>query len=170
MQSEKISSKKCKKNVKLNGKRPQLLFLRPTLSVRIAIRILHRWHTDSRCRVFTLCAVVFTMKRISVSAHKRTLAVVWTAMYGRYAMWMMCDLMEGENTNGVHLSAILANTAHVQGIRCLPKGSHLIHWKSAVVSHIALKWTPFAYQDSHCFTLRSELVLQFLFNELYLES
>ena len=27
-----------------------------------------------------------------------------------------------------------------------PKGSHLIHWTSAVFSHIALKWTPFAYR------------------------
>ena len=38
--------------------------------------------------------------------------------------------------------AIWENTAHVQKIRCLPKhakGSHLIHWTSAVFSHIALK-------------------------------
>ena len=41
--------------------------------------------------------------------------------------------------------AICDNTAHVQWIRCSPKGSHLIHWTSAVFSHIALKWTPFAY-------------------------
>ena len=33
----------------------------------------------------------------------------------------------------------------VQWIRCSPRGSHLIHWTSAVFSHIVLKWTPFAY-------------------------
>ena len=36
------------------------------------------------------------------------------------------------------------NTAHVQEIRCSPKGSHLIPWTSAVFSNTALKWTPFA--------------------------
>ena len=41
--------------------------------------------------------------------------------------------------------AICENTAHVQWIRCSPKGSHLIHWTSAVFSHAALKWTTFAY-------------------------
>ena len=35
--------------------------------------------------------------------------------------------------------AICKNTAHVQWIRCSPKGSHLIHWTSVVFSHIALK-------------------------------
>ena len=40
--------------------------------------------------------------------------------------------------------AICDNTAHVQWTRCSPKGSHLIHWTSAVFSHIALKWTTFA--------------------------
>ena len=38
--------------------------------------------------------------------------------------------------------AIWENTANVQWIRCSPKGSHLIHWTSAVFPHIALKWTP----------------------------
>ena len=42
--------------------------------------------------------------------------------------------------------AIWENTAHVQWIKCSPKGSHLIiHCTSAVFFHIALKWTPFAY-------------------------
>ena len=41
--------------------------------------------------------------------------------------------------------AIWENTAHVQGIRCSPKGSHLIPWTSAVFSHIALTRTPFVY-------------------------
>ena len=41
--------------------------------------------------------------------------------------------------------AIWENTAHVQWISCSPKGSHLIYWTSAVFSHIALKWTLFAY-------------------------
>ena len=41
--------------------------------------------------------------------------------------------------------AIWENTAHVQWISCSLKGSHLIHWTSAVFPHIAFKWTPFAY-------------------------
>ena len=41
--------------------------------------------------------------------------------------------------------AICGNTAHVQWIRCSAKGSHLIHWTSAVFSRITLKWTPYAY-------------------------
>ena len=40
--------------------------------------------------------------------------------------------------------AIWENTAHVLSIRCSAKGSHLIHWTSAVFLHIAFKWTPFA--------------------------
>ena len=53
-------------------------------------------------------------------------------------------------------SAICDNTAHVQWIRCSPKGSHLIHWTSAVFSHMALKWTPFAYhhQGMFCFSMQ----------------
>ena len=46
--------------------------------------------------------------------------------------------------------ATLKKTALVQWIRCSHKGSHLIHWTSAVFSHIALKWTPFAYILSYC--------------------
>ena len=52
-----------------------------------------------------------------------------------------------ENTNGVHFRAVWKNTAHVQGIRCSPKGSHLIPWTSAVFPNTALKWTPFAYHQ-----------------------
>ena len=50
-----------------------------------------------------------------------------------------------ENTNSVHFRAVWKNTTHVQGIRCSPKGSHLIPWTSVVFSNTALKWTPFAY-------------------------
>ena len=39
-----------------------------------------------------------------------------------------------ENTNGVHFRAVWKNTAHVQGIRCSPKGSHLIPWTNTVFS------------------------------------
>ena len=42
-------------------------------------------------------------------------------------------------TNGVHFRAVWENTAHVQGIRCSPKGSHLIPWTSAVFLNTALK-------------------------------
>ena len=45
--------------------------------------------------------------------------------------------------------AIWGNTALVHWIRCSPKGSHLIQWASAVFSHIALGWTPFAYHISY---------------------
>ena len=41
--------------------------------------------------------------------------------------------------------AICDNSAHVQWIKCSPKGSNLIHWTSALFFHIALEWTPFAY-------------------------
>ena len=51
-----------------------------------------------------------------------------------------------ENTNGVHFRAVWKNTAHIQGIRCSPEGSHLIPWTSAVFSNTALKWTPFVYR------------------------
>ena len=50
-----------------------------------------------------------------------------------------------ENTNSVYFHAVLKNTENVQGIRCLPKGSHLIPCTSAVFSNTALKWTPLAY-------------------------
>ena len=50
-----------------------------------------------------------------------------------------------ENTSGVHFRVVWKNTAHVQGIRFSPKGSHLIPWTIAVFSNTALKWTPFAY-------------------------
>ena len=43
---------------------------------------------------------------------------------------------------------ICGNTAHVQWIKCSPKGSHLIRWMRAVFSHITLKWTPFAYHTN----------------------
>ena len=58
-----------------------------------------------------------------------------------------CWTIVWENTNGVYFRAVWKNTAHFQGIRCSPKGSHLIPWTSAVFSYAALKWTPFAYRD-----------------------
>ena len=39
--------------------------------------------------------------------------------------------------NGVYVCAIWENTALVQRVRCEPLGEHLIHWTSAVFSHIA---------------------------------
>ena len=50
-----------------------------------------------------------------------------------------------ENKKGVHFRAVWKNTAHVQGIRCSPKGAHLISWTSAVFSNTVLKWALFAY-------------------------
>ena len=69
-------------------------------------------------------------------------AVVWTALYDNY---VMCDLIVWQNTNLVHFRAIWEYTTHVQWARCSPKGSHVIHWTSAVFSHIALKWATFAH-------------------------
>ena len=51
-----------------------------------------------------------------------------------YESYVMCDLSVWENIK----SAICEKTALVQWIRCSP-GSHLIHWASAVFSHITLK-------------------------------
>ena len=41
--------------------------------------------------------------------------------------------------NGVHLSAVLGNTALVQEIRCEPLGKHLIPWTCAVFFYTARK-------------------------------
>ena len=41
--------------------------------------------------------------------------------------------------NGVHLSAVLENTALVQGIRCETLGEHVIPWTCAVFSHTTQK-------------------------------
>ena len=59
----------------------------------------------------------------------------------RWKFWIVV----WENTNGVHFRAVWKNRAHVQGIRCSPKGSHLIPWTTAVFSNTTLKWTPLAY-------------------------
>ena len=50
--------------------------------------------------------------------------------------------------NGVHLSAVLENTALAQGIRCEPLGEHIIPWTCAVLYHTARKWTPFVYSHT----------------------
>ena len=72
----------------------------------------------------------------------RTLAVVeLQSMEIMEVMTWSCEKMQ----TLFIFRAIKQNTAHVQWIRCSPKGSHLINWASAVFSHIALKWTPFAY-------------------------
>ena len=59
----------------------------------------------------------------------------------RWKFWIVV----WENTNGVHFRAVWKNRAHVQRIRCSPKGSHLIPWTTAVFSNTTLKWTPLAY-------------------------
>ena len=70
---------------------------------------------------------------------------VLTEMYGNY---VMCDIIVRKNTNIVHFSCYMGNTAHVPRIKCSPKGSHLIHGTSAVFCYTALKWTPFAYRHN----------------------
>ena len=63
---------------------------------------------------------------------------------------MPCMTWLSEKIQTLHIfRVILENTAHVQRTRRSPKGSHLIHWTSAVFSHIALKWTQFANRLSH---------------------
>ena len=70
------------------------------------------------------------------------LMVVWHVgrLYTSLRRWKFWTIV-WENTNGVHFCAVWKNTAHVQGIRCSPKGSHLIPWTSAVFSNTALKCT-----------------------------
>ena len=73
----------------------------------------------------------------------RTLAVVWTALHCNYGMVVIV----WENINFVHFSCDMRKYSRglqTQWIRCSSKGSHLIHWTSAVFSHFALKLTPFA--------------------------
>ena len=48
-------------------------------------------------------------------------------------------MVEIRYVNGVHLSAVLENTALVQGIRWELLGEHLIPWTCAVFFHTALK-------------------------------
>ena len=74
---------------------------------------------------------------ISISPY-RTLAVAWTEIYGNY---VICDVIVWENTNVVHFLCDMGKYTTCP----MNKGSHLINWTSAVFSHIALKWTPFAY-------------------------
>ena len=89
----------------------------------------------------TLCIGFHYETYIGIGPY-RSLAVDWEQCLVGY---VMCDLIVWENTNVVHFSCdICENTAHVQWIRCSPKGSHLIHWTSAVFSHIPLKWTLYA--------------------------
>ena len=51
--------------------------------------------------ILTLCAVIFTMRRISVSAHIALCPIKWTVIYGSY---VICDGIVWENTNVVHFS------------------------------------------------------------------
>ena len=67
------------------------------------------------------------------------------SLYTSLSRWKFWTVV-WENTNCVHFRAVWKNTAHVQGIRCSPEGSHLIPWTSVVFSNSALKWTPFAYR------------------------
>ena len=127
-------------------------------------------------QILTLTGGVYTMRRISGSANTTlrctTCIHVACMLYSKWAGnaidWESAGLMVvchvgrlytylrhwkfrtivWENTNDVHFRAVWKNTAHVQGIRCSPKGSHLIPWTSAVFSNTARKWIPFAYLKS----------------------
>ena len=89
----------------------------------------------------TLCSDFHYETYIGINPY-RTLAVVkLQSMEVMEVMTWSCEKMQ----TFVHFSCDWENTAHVQWIRCSPKGSHLIPWTSAVFSYIALKWTPFAY-------------------------
>ena len=94
----------------------------------------------------TLCCGFQYETYIGISPY-RTLGR-FSTMYGRI---MSCVIMSRVSWSCEKIEtffifrAICDNTAHVQWIRCSPKGSHLIHWTSAVLSLIVLKWTPLAY-------------------------
>ena len=64
----------------------------------------------------------------------RTLAVV--ELQSIWQLYIICDLIVWENTNVVHFSCDMGKYSTCP---------HLILWTSAVFSHIALKWTLFAY-------------------------
>ena len=70
-------------------------------------------------------------------------------LYTYFRRWNIWPVV-WETTNGVYFRAVWKNTAHVHGIRCSPKGSHLIPLTCAVFSNTALKWTPFAYRKINC--------------------
>ena len=57
-------------------------------------------------------------------------------------------MVEIRYVNGVHFSAVLENTALIQGIRWEPLGEHLIPWTCAVFFLTALKWTPFVFSHT----------------------
>ena len=118
--------------------------------------------------ILTLCPVVFTMIRISVSVH--IALKLQFELHCLTLIYVICDVIVSENTNAVYFSprAILENTALVQWIRCSPEGSHLNYWKSdpmkpvctlfyciphtneqhALFLHTAIKWTSFVCRIS----------------------
>ena len=89
----------------------------------------------------------FQCEVISVSAHIALYSCSWncTPMIGNVWVVMSCVTWSCEKIQTFFFRALWRNTAHVQLIRCSPKGSQRINWTSAVFSHIELKWTPSAY-------------------------
>ena len=122
-------------------------------------------HLRAIWEVLTLCAVIFTMRRIWVSACPyRTLAVV--ELQSMSVIYIIFDLIVWEYTNVVlflcdmgkyntcpmysleeccifpnrtHMNTVCISATLVQWIRCEPLGEHLIHWTSAISYHIAWK-------------------------------
>ena len=83
----------------------------------------------------TLCSAFHSETYIGISPY-HTLGVVWTAMYG-------CNVIvtwSCEKKQMLFIFRVIWKiTAFFQWIRSFPKGSHLIHWTSAVYSHIIFK-------------------------------
>ena len=70
--------------------------------------------------------------------------------YIKYMLWH-CNFSDAiRYANNVHLSAVLENTALVQGIKCEPSGEHLVPWTCAVFFQTARKWTPFDFFSHDC--------------------
>ena len=122
--------------------------------------------------VLTLTGCVFTMRRIVVSANTALrcttcihvyciasecywLSVGDSPPYGRlscrstahfFATSVESFGQSCEKIQTVFIWELYGKIQHMfKGGRCSPKGSHLIHWTSAVFSNAALRWTPFAY-------------------------
>ena len=84
----------------------------------------------------TLCSDFHYKTSTGISPY-HTLAVAWTAIYGSY---IISDfLIVWENTNAAHFPCDMGKYS------TCPMNK-VIHWTSDVFSHIALKWTPFAYR------------------------
>ena len=100
--------------------------------------VLIREYRSIKLFLTLVCAVGFIIRLISVSAYIALL---------QFRAVMLCANWSCEKISTlVMFRAKWKNTVVVQWIRseCF-LGEHLVHWTSVVFSHIALRWTPFAY-------------------------